>query len=228
MPPAPSLTLSGPSRPPASGGRPRQIVVLCHGVGADGNDLFDIAAIWAQALPDALFLSPHAPFPCDMWPSGRQWFSLQDRSPPALEAGTRLAAGILNAWLDEQLARHELPGSALGMMGFSQGAMTALFAGLRRPVPPACILGYSGRMIGADTLQAEITGRPPVLLVHGEDDPVVPVEATRAAEAALQALGVPVTAFYREGLQHGIDQEGLIVGGGMLAESLLGRAELGA
>jgi len=212
--------LDGPSWGPADGGTPRQLVVLCHGVGADGNDLIDLAPHWGQAVPGALFLSPHAPFPFEMAPYGRQWFSLGDRSTTQIEAGTRLAAGILSAWIDERLAELGLDDSALALMGFSQGAMTVLFAGLRRPRPPACILAYSGRLVGLDSLATEIASRPPVLLVHGEADPVVPVESTRQAEAALRALGLPVHALYRPGLPHGIDGEGLAAGAAMLAETL--------
>lgn len=153
---------------------------------------------------------------------GRQWFALWDRSQAQLEAGVRMAAGILNGWLDEQLATRGLVASDCALMGFSQGAMTALFAALRRPVPVACVLAYSGALLGADSLAAEIAARPPVLLVHGEADPVVPVAATRAAEMALKAAGVPVTARYVPGLPHGIDPGGIAAGGSFLRKHLGG------
>jgi phospholipase/carboxylesterase len=201
---------------PLSGGAARQLVVVLHGLGADGADLIGLAPDWAKGLPDAAFLAPDAPEPCDMAPYGRQWFSLQDRSPATVAAGTRRAASALNAWLDAELARLGLPGSALALAGFSQGAMMALFAGLRRPVPPAAILAYSGALVGSESLAAEITGRPPVLLVHGEADDVVPVGASRLAERTLRAAGVPVEALYRPGLAHGIDQPGLAAGARVL------------
>jgi len=161
-------SLSGPVRKPASGGKPRQLVVLLHGVGADGHDLIGLAPYWAPALPDAEFVSPDAPFPCDMAPYGRQWFSLQDRSPSAILGGVRAAAPILDAFLDEALAARGLDASQLALIGFSQGTMMSLYVGPRRAEALAGIIGYSGALIGADTLAQDIRSRPPVLLVHGD------------------------------------------------------------
>src|SRR5213595_3130612 len=105
--------LSGPSRPPASGGRPSRLVILLHGLGADGNDLIGLAPHWARLLPDAEFLSPDAPFPCDMAHYGYQWFSSQDRSPEAVLAGVRAAAPVLDAFIDEALKERDLADSEL-------------------------------------------------------------------------------------------------------------------
>jgi len=208
--------LDGPRMEPASGGRAKQLVVLLHGLGADGQDLIGLAPHWAGALPDAAFAAPGAPHPCDMAPFGRQWFSVQDRTPARMEAGIRAAAPALDVFLERELTRHALPPEALALMGFSQGCMMALFAGLRRARGPACILGYSGALVAPDSLAAELTAHPPVLLVHGEADEIVPVGASRAAEAALRAAGVPVEAVYRPGLGHGIDEPGLDAGLAML------------
>src|ERR1700747_2039309 len=100
--------LSGPSRPPASGGKPRCLVILLHGLGADGNDLIGLAPYWARLLPNAEFVSPNAPFPCDTVPYGYQWFSSQDRSPEAVLGGVRAAAPILDAFIDEALEERVL------------------------------------------------------------------------------------------------------------------------
>ena len=215
--------LDGPRMGPASGGPAKQIVVLLHGLGADGQDLIDLASHWATALPDAAFVAPDAPQACDMGPYGRQWFSLQDRSPAVMAAGARAARAGLDAFLDAELAQAGLPGTALALAGFSQGCMMALYAGLRRAVPPAAILGYSGALLAPQSLAAEIIGHPPVLLVHGEADDIVPVQATRAAEAALRQAGVPVEALVRPGLAHGIDEAGLAAGRRWL-EAAFGRA----
>ncbi len=204
--------LDGPRWGPASGGAPKQLVVLCHGLGADGHDLIDLAPTWAHALPRAAFVAPNAPEPCDLAPMGRQWWSVADRSPPVVEAGVRRAASFLNPFLDAELVRLKLPADAYALMGFSQGAMTALFTGLRRAVAPRAILAFSGALIAPDSLAAELTHRPPVLLVHGEADDVVPVERSRDAEAALRAAGVPVEATYIPRLGHGIDETGLAMG----------------
>jgi phospholipase/carboxylesterase len=216
----PSLT--GPTQPPASGGAPRQLVVLLHGVGADGSDLIGLAPYWAELLPEAEFLSPDAPFPCDMAPFGRQWFSLQDRSPAAILAGVRATAPILDAFLDDALAARGLDDGSLALVGFSQGTMMSLYVGLRRATAPAGIVGYSGAMIGADDLPREIRARPPVLLVHGDADEVVPPRALPMAVHALEAAGVPVDSLTRPGLGHGIDEVGLREGGAFLQRVLGG------
>ncbi len=204
--------LDGPRWGPASKAVPKQLVVLCHGLGADGFDLIDLAPSWAHALPDAVFVAPHAPEPCELGPTGRQWWSVADRSPTVVEAGVRRAARFLNPRLDAELARLGLPADAYALMGFSQGAMTVLFTGLRRATAPRAILAFSGALIAPETLAAEMTHRPPVLLVHGEADDVVPVQRSHEAETALRAAGVPVEATYIPRLGHGIDDTGLAMG----------------
>lgn len=212
-------TLTGPSFGPAAGGKPTALVVMLHGLGADGRDLIALAPMLARALPRALFVSPDAPFPCDMAPYGRQWFSLQDRAPARLVEGMQLARPIVDGFLDGALAALALDGAALALLGFSQGAMTSLYAGLRRPVPPAAILAFSGALVG-EVPPAGGAGYPPVLLVHGEDDPVVPFDSFRRAQAALTAAGVPVEAVTRPNLGHGIDEAGLDAAQAMLARCL--------
>jgi phospholipase/carboxylesterase len=209
--------LDGPRFGPLAGGTPQQLVVVLHGLGADGEDLIGLAPNWAAALPHAAFVAPDAPAPCDMAPYGRQWFSLQDRMPARIEAEVRAVAPLLDAFLDAELARLGLPDAAMALAGFSQGCMMALFTGLRRRAAPAALLGYSGALLAGERLAAEITVRPPVLLVHGEADDIVPATASRLAEQALRAAGVPVEALYRPGLAHGIDEAGLAAGTAALA-----------
>jgi len=204
--------LDGPRYGPASGGTPRRLVLLCHGLGADGHDLIDLAPTWAHALPDAAFVAPDAPYPCDMAPSGRQWFSVADRSPARMEAGVRRAAAVLDRFIDAELARLSLPAPAYALMGFSQGAMTVLFAGLRRTSAPRAILAFSGALIAPEKLVAELANRAPVLLVHGEADEVVPVSRSRDAAVTLRAAGIAVEETYSGRLGHGIDDAGLTAG----------------
>ena len=204
--------LDGPRYGPASGGTPRRLVLLCHGLGADGHDLIDLAPTWAHALPDAAFVAPDAPYPCDMAPSGRQWFSVADRSPARMEAGVRRAAAVLDRFIDAELARLSLPAPAYALMGFSQGAMTVLFAGLRRTSAPRAILAFSGALIAPEKLVAELANRAPVLLVHGEADEVVAVSRSRDAAVTLRAAGIAVEETYSGRLGHGIDDAGLTAG----------------
>ena len=204
--------LDGPRKTPAAGGPARQLVVLCHGLGADGTDLIDLAGAWGQAAPDAAFASPDAPFPHDAG-FGRQWWSVADRSPAATEAGVRRAAPFLHRFIDAELARLGLPEDAYALMGFSQGAMMVLFAGLRRATPPRAILAFSGALVAPASLAAELTHPAPVLLVHGEADEVVPAARSHEAETALRAAGVPVESCFIPRLGHGIDQTGLAMGG---------------
>jgi len=203
------IQLDGPREGPYGGGRPERLLVFLHGLGADGSDLIGLAPVLGQLFPDTLFVSPDAPWPCDMAPMGRQWFSLQSREPQALLAGAEGARGPLDAFLDAELERHGLDDSRLALFGFSQGCMMALHTALRRPRPAAAVLGFSGHLVAPERLAAEVTARPPVLLVHGDADEVVPFGALASAEAALRAAGVPVEAHARPGLGHGIDQPGL-------------------
>ncbi len=214
--------LDGPRIAPASGRPPRQLVALLHGLGADGTDLAGLAPDWAAALPDAAFVAPDAPFPCDMAPYGRQWFSLQDRDPQVMAQGLRGVAPMVEAFLRDELAALGLGSEALAIMGFSQGAMTALHVGLRGGVAPAAILAFSGAMLSPETLAAEITARPPVLLVHGEADGVVPAWTSRMAETALRAAAVPVEAIFVPGLDHGIDGTGIAAGARALRAAFAG------
>src|SRR5215472_16432600 len=194
--------LSGPSRPPASGGSPSRLVILLHGLGADGNDLIGLAPYWAPLLPTAEFLSPNAPFPCDMAPYGYQWFSVQDRNPAAVLAGVQAAAPSLQAFIDDALAERGLDDDDVALVGFSQGTMMSLFVGLRRAKPVAGIVGFSGRLLAPELLASELRSRPRTLLVHGTDDPLVPHESLAAAEAALKGVDIPVDTLTCPGVGH--------------------------
>lgn len=211
--------MDGPRHGPEPG-TADSLVVLLHGLGADGNDLIGLAPHLAQVLPGAAFVSPHAPFPCDMAPFGRQWFSLQTREPARILAGVQDAAVHLNAFLDQELAAYGLAADRLALVGFSQGSMMAMHVALRRAQPCAAVVAYSGMLVAAERLGAEIKSRPPVLLVHGEADEVVGFGAMAAAQQALKGNGVAVTALARPGLGHGIDEAGIGAAMALLRETL--------
>ncbi|MSP82040.1 MAG: phospholipase [Alphaproteobacteria bacterium] len=212
--------LSGPTAAPQSGGKPTSIVVLLHGWGASGDDLIGLAPSWARVLPEAHFVSPHAPEPCDQNPFGRQWFSFVDSSPAVLAKGAAGARAAIDAFIDAELGRHGLGDDRVALVGFSQGAMMALYVGVRRAKRPAAVLGYSGAMIGGDSLATEIRSKPPILLVHGDADQVVPIDSLNGAMAALAASEVPAQFHVCAGLGHGIDEEGLALGGAFLRSCL--------
>ncbi len=209
------MKLDGP-RLPAASGTARQLVVFLHGYGADGNDLIALGREWAPLLPDAAFVSPHAPEACAGAPMGRQWFGLTFRDPGERWRGVNNAHPSLDAFLDEELARHGLPPEKLALVGFSQGAMMALHTGLRRAAAPAGVVAFSGALVGPEHL-AEATARPPVLLLHGTHDEVVPFEALIQALEGFTKAGMAAEFHFGHGLGHGIDGEGLRHAGEFLA-----------
>ena len=210
--------LDGPRLPPAAGGSAQQLVVVLHGYGADGNDLIGLGREWASLLPHATFVSPNAPEPCAMSPMGRQWFDLSMGDMSIIAEGVKSAAPALNAFLDAELARHDLPASALALVGFSQGTMMALAVGLARNAPPKAIVGYSGALATLEALPAPGQG-PAILLVHGDRDEVIPVDAMHMAREALSQAGHPVEWHVSQGIGHGIDGEGLRLGGNFLRQA---------
>lgn len=212
-------TLTGPMMPPASGGDPRSVVILLHGYGSNGDDLIGLAPYWRDALPDTVFLSPNAPQPCPGAPGGFQWWSLTSFSPEARAAGVRQAAPVIDHFIDNVLAHFSLSEDRLALVGFSQGTMASLHVGPRRLQPLAGIVGYSGMLADAGAL-AEAPTRPPILLVHGDADPMVPVAAFHQAKDALGAAGFELATHVSPGLGHSIDEPGLKLGGEFLARVL--------
>jgi phospholipase/carboxylesterase len=213
-------SLTGPVRKPRSGGKAKQLVVLLHGWGADGPNLIDLAEVFAPILPDAQFIAPNAPYECEVNPYGYQWFSLMDRQPQHMLEGVRDASAILNTFLDEQLAALSLDNSKLAIVGFSQGTMTGLHAALRRSPPIACLVGFSGSLLSPDALAKEIVSRPPICLIHGNADDVVPYASLAHACDALKKHGVECEAHTRAFVGHSIDMEGMRIAGAFLKKHL--------
>ena len=203
------VKMDGPRVGPLSGKKARQLIILLHGVGADGQDLIGLTPSLSQAFPDASFISPNAPYDCDMATNGYQWFSLQDRSPEAILSEVKVTAPILNAFIDEEIVRCGVTAKQTALLGFSQGTMMSLYVAPRREQALAGVVGFSGRLIAPDLLKKEIKSRPPILLVHGDADQVVPVESVFHAKEGLISSGIDAKAVSRPGLGHGIDPEGI-------------------
>ena len=212
--------LNGPRIEPR-GGRASGLVVLLHGYGANGDDLIALGDGWRRSLPDAAFVAPNAPQSIPGMYGGLQWFALTLRDPSEYWRGVAAAQPALDRFLDAELARYRLTADRLVLVGFSQGTMMALHVGLRRATAPAGIVAYSGLLAGPDHL-AETKARPPVLLVHGEADDMIPIEALHMAREALAGAGTPVEWHVRPGLGHGIDPEAQWMAGHFIAQSLRG------
>lgn len=200
--------LTGPELAPDSG-TVKRLVFFLHGVGADGEDLINLADV--MDLPDTQFFSPHAPFPYDMAPFGRQWFSLADRNTASMMAGIETAAPILNATIDAEMKRFNLTPKDVALVGFSQGSMMSLHTAPRRAEPLAGVVAISGALLAGERLESEIQSRPPVCLIHGEQDPVVPFQAMGIASDVLKHNKVPVESHARPRLGHGIDDQAIII-----------------
>ncbi|MGH6926687.1 MAG: alpha/beta hydrolase [Dongiaceae bacterium] len=211
------IDLSGPSFGPATGGKPRHLVILLHGYGADGNDLLGLAPHWSRLLPDTQFVAPHAPFPCEAAPFGRQWFGFEGRNESMILAETQTAAALLDSYISAELTRRDVTEGQVALVGFSQGTMMALHVAPRRSRALAGVVGYSGALIAPQLLAAEISSKPPILLIHGDADPVVPYPSLGVARTALLAVGINVETITRPGMAHAIDEDGLARGGAFLA-----------
>ena len=219
--------INGP-RLPARSGKADRLVIFCHGYGADGNDLIGLGQHWQSLMPTAAFASPHAPERCAMSPMGYQWFPITRMQPDEMLRGVERAAPVLNAFIEAELARLDLDGSRLALVGFSQGTMMSLHVGLRRAVAPAAIVGFSGALPGAERLPTEIVARPPVLLVHGDADDMIPVQALHLAANGLAAAGVSVRWHISRSVGHGIGPDGLDLAGAFLSAAFAGKLAVGA
>ena len=188
------------------------VVVLLHGYGADGADLLGLADPLSPHLPGVAFHAPDAPERSINNPFGFQWFPI-----PWLDGSTEAqakqamgrSAGLLNAWLDKVLADEGLTADRMVVVGFSQGTMMALHVLPRRDEAVAGIIGFSGRLLVPELLAAEATVKPPVLLLHGDQDPMVPFQDMTLAGEALEKAGFAVYGHVMKGTGHGISPDGL-------------------
>ncbi|MFI0395381.1 alpha/beta hydrolase [Paracoccus jiaweipingae] len=201
----------------------KSAVVFLHGYGADGADLLSLADPLGPHLPETAFYAPDAPQPCTGNPFGRQWFPipwLDGSTEEQAQQGMAAAADDLNAFLDTVLTAEGLTADRLAVVGFSQGTMMALEVLPRRAQPVAGIVAFSGRLLNADMLAQQAVSKPPVLLLHGDQDPVVPFQDMGLAGDALVAAGFDTFGHVMKGTGHGISPDGLSVALAFLKERL--------
>lgn len=214
------IELSGPVVPPASGGKPSQLVILCHGYGANGQDLIGLAGPWREFLPDAAFVAPDAPEGVPGFPGGYQWWGIGSFSEEEREQGVTSAAPGLDAFIDKWLTDTGLNESQLALVGFSQGTMMALHVGLQRANSLACIVGFSGAVAAPNLLAGSIKSRPPTLLVHGDSDEMIPPTALDEAANFLRDQRIEVKTHMSQGVGHGIGPDGVRLGAEFLVQAL--------
>ncbi|MEL6570431.1 MAG: alpha/beta fold hydrolase [Pseudomonadota bacterium] len=205
-------------------GETRSAVVFLHGYGANGADLLGLADPLGEHLPDTLFIAPDAPEACLGAPMGFQWFPIpwiDGSSEEESRAGLYRAVDDLNAFLDGVMVDEDLLPEQVMVLGFSQGTMMALHVLPRREDPVAGVVAFSGRLLEPELLADELQCRPPVLLIHGDQDDVVPPQSLPLAAEALQDAGwKEVYAHIMKGTGHGIAPDGLSVALAFLQERL--------
>lgn len=218
------MTLSALRRP-AQSGKAEWLVIFLHGYGSNGADLMSFADYWQSSMPNVAFVAPDGPEATK--DGGFQWIGKRPAGDPRLYDDAVEIAPALHGFIDGELAREGLDASRLALVGFSQGAVMALHLGLRRTVPPAAVLGYSGGLVGADKLKDEIVSKPPVMLVHGEQDELAPLYGMMASVKALTEAGVACQGLPIPGLGHAVDANALVYGARFLLSAFAYREKHG-
>ncbi|RKQ94250.1 alpha/beta hydrolase [Maricaulis maris] len=215
--------IDGPRLAPRDGSTPKKLVIFLHGYGSNGKDLIGLGQHWARDLPHVQWVSPNAPDPVPGAPDGYQWFPISNLDPQRIEAGAATAWPIVDAFIDQELTRYGLTESDLVLCGFSQGTMLSLATGLRRERPIAGIMGFSGALPGGERLKEEVRSKPPIMLVHGDQDQVLPLGFMFDALENLAAAGHGAQWHISQGLPHSIGEDGLDIGKRFIGNALAGR-----
>lgn len=214
-----SNAIEGPRAAPASGSKPKQIIILLHGYGMNGDTLLGFVPYWSATLPDALFLAPNAPTPCPGAPGGFVWWPLDDYRGSTQAAAADKVSISLQLLIGAERGRYDVPASQIALVGFSQGATLALHMGPRQLERIGGVVSYAGMLADPSRLRADTRSTPPVLLVHGDADTMMPVREYYIAKAALAELDFDVEGHVTSGLGHTIDADGLNRGSRFLTEA---------
>ena len=189
------------------------LVIFLHGYGANGNDLLGLADQLSEHLPDTVFLAPDAPETCSVNPGGFQWFPIpwiDGSTEEESERGLLRATDDLRMFIKQSMEEEGLSEAETILIGFSQGTMMALHVGPRMADSILGIIGFSGRILNPESLIEDCKSKPPTLLIHGDQDDVVPFSSLSAAESTLQECGFEVETHVMEGSGHGISPDGLL------------------
>lgn len=213
------ITLDGPRLEPKD--KIIKLVIFLHGYGSNGNDLISLTEGLYKSLPNTAFLSPNAPFPCAGSPSGYEWFPLRTLSYEEKFSGTQLAAKHLNAFIDTQKTQYGIEDKDIALIGFSQGTMMALYVAPRRANALGAVIGFSGALTGINELATETISKPPFLLIHGDQDDVVPYTSLAEAEQNLTKNGFNVSTHTSQGVAHGIAPDGIDLAREFLVKHLM-------
>ena len=216
-----SYILDVTSVSPLSKNKPRQVIVLCHGYGGDGKNISTLAINWQRFLPDAIFLCPNAPEVCTDNPQGYQWFDMASEKEETMFEKSLAAEEKLNTFLDQVVSNFQLEPSKLALVGFSQGCMMSIQAGLKRKEQINCIIGYSGKVINQKHLLENINSKPKIFLMHGANDTIVSPTHLLEAKAYLKKCGLKIKTKLFKNCEHNIPVEGRSLGLAFLKKNIL-------
>tara|TARA_B100000579_G_C22787178_1_gene832546 strand:+ start:528 stop:1184 length:657 start_codon:yes stop_codon:yes gene_type:complete len=197
---------------PLSKKKPKNAVILCHGYGGDGKDISILANYWRAHLPETIFICPDAPERCAASPTGFQWFDLMDQSQDQILSKSFVAENRLNKFIDEVKKKNDLTANQISLSGFSQGCMLILQTGLKREDKINSIIGYSGKIIDTEHLSKNIKSKPNIILMHGDIDQVVTIDAFLEAKDFFRKNNYSITTKIFKNCEHRIPTEGSSLG----------------
>ena len=187
-------------------------VILLHGYGGDGKDISMLSLNWKRHLTNTIFLCPNGHEPCQINPSGYQWFDLTKDDPKYILNETIKAEKKLNQFIDEVKIKYNLENDKICLSGFSQGCMMSINVGLSEKEKFAGIIGFSGKIINRNELNNRILSKPSTLLIHGDQDEIVPPVNLLEAKDFFERNKIDITTKMLKGCGHNIPVEASSLG----------------